>query len=159
MSTSYNQVENINQQVNYRGAALDTNNTKTSGTGTNGSKPVIRSNNSNRLKRNSSSLRQMLLEANYGKFFSNKSAQFFYFWARTRLVQRVIMVLSALWIILIFYKSMLIVELMRNDVNVNKETVEALLPKGMSLPKLIKNNYLFTTPSSSSLPSTAKRGI
>lgn len=87
----------------------------------------------------------MLLEANYGTFFSNKSAQFFYFWARTRLVQRVIMVLSALWIILIFYKSMLIVELMRHDVNVNKETVEALLPKGMGLPQLIKHNYLFTS--------------
>lgn len=105
----------------------------------NGSKTQTKS-----IKRNSS-LRQLLLEANYGKFFTNKSAQFFYFWARTRLVQRAIMILSALWILLIFYKSLLIVELMRHDVNVKKETVEALLPKGIGLPKLIKQNYLYTT--------------
>ena len=102
-----------------------------------------------KLKRNSSSLRKLILDANYGTFFMNKSAQFFYFWARTRLVQRAIMVLSALWIFLIFYKSMLIVELMRHDVNVNKETVEAFLPKGVEFPKTMKHNHMLTTASPS----------
>jgi hypothetical protein len=74
-------------------------------------------------------------------YFMNKSMKFFYFWAKTRMVQRVIMFLSALWIILIFYKSLLVVELMRHDVNVKKETVEALLPKGIGFPMLIKENY------------------
>lgn len=80
----------------------------------------------------------------------NKSVQFFYFWARTRLVQRALITLSVLWIILIFYKSLLVVELMRYDVNVKKETVEALLPKGVGLPKLLKDNFqhiLFTSTS------------
>jgi len=67
---------------------------------------------------------------NYTSFFANKSVQFFYFWARTRIVQHAIILLTILWIILICYKSLLIVELMRYDVNVKKETVEALLPKG-----------------------------
>ena len=67
---------------------------------------------------------------NCSSFFTNKSVQFFYFWARTRIVQHAIILLTILWIILICYKSLLIVELMRYDVNVKKETVEALLPKG-----------------------------
>ena len=71
-------------------------------------------------------------KSNTYSFFTNKSVQFFYFWARTRIVQRAIILLTLLWIILICYKSLLIVELMRYDVNVKKETVEALLPKGKS---------------------------
>lgn len=78
---------------------------------------------------------------NYGHFFTKKSVQFFYFWARTRVVQRAIIILSIMWIILIFYKSLLVVELMRYDVNVKKETVEALLPKGVGFPKLFKDNF------------------
>ncbi|CAF0771596.1 unnamed protein product [Brachionus calyciflorus] len=78
---------------------------------------------------------------NYANFLTNKSLQFFYFWANTRLVQRVVMLLTALWIILIFYKSLLVVELMRYDVNVKKETVEALLPKGVGFSKLFKDNF------------------
>lgn len=70
------------------------------------------------------------LSKKYSNLLINKSVQFFYFWAKTRLVQRCVMVLSVVWIILIFYKSLLVVELMRHDVNVSKETVEALLPKG-----------------------------
>lgn len=59
----------------------------------------------------------------------NKSVKFFYFWARTRLIQRALMFLSILWIILIFYKSLLVVELLRHDVNLSKDTIDALLPK------------------------------
>jgi hypothetical protein len=90
----------------------------------------------------------------YGAFFANKSVQLFYFWARTRVVQRAIICLSLIWIVLIFYKSLLIVELMRHDVNVRKEHVEALLPRGIGLPRLFKDNFnqiMFT----SSPPSTA----
>lgn len=70
------------------------------------------------------------MHKSYSTFFMNKSVQFFYFWARTRLVQRAMIALSAIWIILIFYKSLLIVELMQHDVNVRKEHMEALLPRG-----------------------------
>ncbi len=87
-------------------------------------------------------------QKSYKTFFTNKSVQFFYFWAKTRMVQRAMIALSVIWIILIFYKSLLIVELMRHDVNVKKETVEQLLPKGVGLPKLIKDNFqqfLFTS--------------
>ena len=91
---------------------------------------------------------------NYSNFFTNKSIQIFYFWARTRIVQRAIMMLSLIWIILIFYKSLLVVELMRHDVDIKKETVEALLPKtNLNLPKLIKDNlnqFLSITPTTSS---------
>ena len=89
---------------------------------------------------------------------TNKSVQFFYFWARTRLVQHAIMVLSILWIILISYKSLLVVELMRHDVNVSQEAVNALLPKRVDLPNLIKENfpkYLFE-PTSDALPNSAR---
>lgn len=89
-----------------------------------------------------------LFGKNYANYLTYKSVQFFYFWANTRLVQRIIIFLAALWIILIFYKSLLVVELMRYDVNVKKETVEALLPKGVGFPKLFKDNFqqlLFTT--------------
>jgi len=74
-------------------------------------------------------------------YLINKSVQFFYFWAKTRMVQRFVMVLSLVWIILIFYKSLLVVELMRHDVNVSKETMDALLPKGAGLPRLIQANF------------------
>jgi hypothetical protein len=96
--------------------------------------------------------KDLLKERKYGTYLMNKSVQFFYFWARTRIVQRAVMVLSIVWIVLICYKSMLVVELMRHDVNVRKETVEALLPKGVGLPRLIKDNfqqYLFSTSSPS----------
>lgn len=89
-----------------------------------------------------------LFGKNSANYFTNKSVQFFYFWANTRLVQRVIIFLAVLWILLIFYKSLLVVELMRYDVNVKKETVEALLPKGVGFSKLFKDNFqqlLFTT--------------
>jgi hypothetical protein len=66
-------------------------------------------------------------------FIYKKSLQFFYFWARTRLIQRVIMCLSMLWFILIFYKSLIVVELLRYDVNVSKQTIDALLPKSPSV--------------------------
>lgn len=145
--SSYHQ---LHQQVNYRGGADRPD--RVAPPLVNGSKSSRPTTPNSKSKRNGGSLRR-ILDVNYGTFFSNKSAQFFYFWARTRLVQRAIMVLSALWIILIFYKSMLIVELMRHDVNVNKETVEALLPKGMGLPKLIKNNYFKNTMPPSSTPS------
>jgi hypothetical protein len=78
---------------------------------------------------------------------TNKSVQFFYFWARTRLVQHALIILSVLWIMLIFYKSMVVVELMRHDVNVSKEAVDALLPK-RGLHNFLKQNfpqYLFTS--------------
>jgi hypothetical protein len=84
----------------------------------------------------------------YANLLINKSVQFFYFWAKTRMVQRCVMILSVLWILLIFYKSLLVVELMRHDVNISKETVDALLPKGSGLPKLIQDNfqqYIFTS--------------
>lgn len=64
---------------------------------------------------------------------TTKSVQFFYFWARTRLVQRALMIMTVFWIILIFYKSLLVVELMRHDVNISRETAEALLPKNRYL--------------------------
>lgn len=84
----------------------------------------------------------------YGTLVVNKSVQFFYFWARTRLVQRAVMLLTLLWIVLICYKSLLVVELMRHDVNVSRETVEALIPKGINLPKIVKENiqqFVFTS--------------
>lgn len=64
---------------------------------------------------------------------TSTSVQFFYFWAQTRLVQRALMIMTVLWIILIFYKSLLVVELMRHDVNISRETAEALLPKNRYL--------------------------
>lgn len=78
---------------------------------------------------------------------TKKSVQFFYFWARTRLVQRALMIMSLIWIVLIFYKSVLVVELMRHNVNISKETAEALLPKRQGLQRLLENSfqqYLFT---------------
>ena len=98
----------------------------------NESKTSLQENKSetNNCKAKRSNLLQKSKHSNYSSFFTNKSVQFFYFWARTRIVQHAIILLTILWIILICYKSLLIVELMRYDVNVNKETVEALLPKG-----------------------------
>lgn len=129
-----------NNQIIYRGIS------KTNGSGA--GNETNKKRNQKFMFKPTGTFKDYLLTNNYCNFFTNKSMQFFYFWARTRLVQRVIMILSALWIILIFYKSLLIVELMRHDVNVKKETVEALLPKGVGLPKLIKDNFqqfLFTS--------------
>ena len=69
-----------------------------------------------------------------------KSVQFFYFWGRTRFVQRVLIFLSTVWIILIFYKSIIVVELMRHDVNMSKETMEALFPKGVGFSNPFREN-------------------
>jgi len=62
-------------------------------------------------------------------FLTNKSSQLLYFWARTRIVQRAVMLLCLFWFFLIFYKSLVVVELLNYDVNISKETVDALLPK------------------------------
>ncbi len=43
------------------------------------------------------------------------------------------MALSAIWFILIFYKSLIVVELLRYDVNVSKQAIDALLPKNPSV--------------------------
>ena len=146
-----------------------TNNTKTSNNSSNGVSPGSSTNityrgslyDGNKLinerteqenNKQDETKKDLLKERKYGTYLMNKSVQFFYFWARTRIVQRAVMVLSIVWIVLICYKSMLVVELMRHDVNVRKETVEALLPKGVGLPRLIKDNfqqYLFSTSSPS----------
>ena len=85
-------------------------------------------------------------------FLTHKSLQLLYFWARTRIVQRAIMLLCLFWFILIFYKSLLVVELLRYDVNISKETVDALLPKygfgiAYTFMTQIKNGfYQFVSP-------------
>ena len=120
---SYDQTDRIDtaDRMNHQIESLNTVNLKTNGTRS----------YSNGCKRRSLSKDYLI----------NKSVQFFYFWAKTRMVQRFVMVLSLVWIILIFYKSLLVVELMRHDVNVSKETMDALLPKGAGLPRLIQANF------------------
>jgi hypothetical protein len=75
-------------------------------------------------------------------FIYKKSLQFFYFWARTRLIQRITMCLSMIWFVLIFYKSLIVVELLRYDVNISKQTIDALLPKNPS----VFHQYLTSAP-------------
>lgn len=61
--------------------------------------------------------------------------------------------MTVLWIILIFYKSLLVVELMKHDVNISRETAEALLPKNRGIQKFFDENlpqYLFLKQSSPS---------
>ncbi len=79
---------------------------------------------------------------------TKKSVQFFYFWARTRLIQRALIALSILWIILIFYKSLLVVELLRHDVNISVETAKTLVPKSGGFQKLLfdeRQSYMFAS--------------
>ena len=52
-----------------------------------------------------------------------------------------LMIMTVLWIILICYKSLLVVELMRHDVNISRETAEALLPKKNFIDNF--HQYLF----------------
>ena len=58
-------------------------------------------------------------------------------------MQRAFMFLSIFWIVLLFYKSLLVVELLRYDVNISRETVDALIPKPNFLsPAQIKDNLM-----------------
>ena len=90
------------------------------------SKMITQNDDDNKLANNKK--KSFNIGANSSKL-TNKSLQLFYFWARTRIVQRAIMLLCLFWFFLIFYKSLLVVELLRYDVNISKETIDALLPK------------------------------
>ncbi|CAF1332024.1 unnamed protein product [Adineta ricciae] len=57
-------------------------------------------------------------------------------WARYRLLQRGSMFLVLVWVILIFYKSCLIVDLLHKNVQINREEIKDYVPE-----KMLKEHY------------------